>query len=236
MLQLHCRTALHLQLAAATSPAQTAATSPASASQQAIRAVPSSQNRQGSAARGTFGQQQADVVAGQELQDEEEDGKACMAAAAEVAMQEGCEVVQKLLRQLRGLGASAVADLMVSNIAPAAISCSMSTLKHKRRDSWKTIAAAPLSHDKFCYCVAQHSLQYMGAVVICHIMFTPCTAEAKEQNIPFNEGLASQVACKYENQQSNMCHQSPSQHARCHSPGDGHDYSVQSCSVSSSSA
>ena len=117
MLQLHCRTALHLQLAAATSPAQTAATSPANASQQGTRAVPSSQNRQGSAARGTFGQQQADIVAGQDSQEEEEDGKACMAAAAEAAVQDGCEVVQKLLRQLQGLSASAVAELMVSCIA-----------------------------------------------------------------------------------------------------------------------
>lgn len=121
ILQLYCRTALHLQLAAATSPAQTAATSPASASQQGTRAVPSSQNRQGSAARGTFGQQQADIVAGQESQDEEEDGKDCMAAAAEDAVQEGCQVVQKLLRRLRGLSARAVADLMVSNIATSAL-------------------------------------------------------------------------------------------------------------------
>lgn len=70
----------------------------------------------------------------------------------------------------------------------------------------------------------------------CYLPFHvyPCTAEAEQQDILFNEGMASHVACKYENQQSNICHQSPRQHAGrltgCSARGDGHDCMVLSCS------
>lgn len=127
LVSLYCRAALHLQLAAANSPSQPAVASSANDPGQGPRAVPRSQNRQANIATGTFGQQQAAVVAGEEARDleeeardeeeagaEEDDGNATVAAAAEVAVQEGCTCVLKLQGRLQAVGVSGVAALMVS--------------------------------------------------------------------------------------------------------------------------
>lgn len=115
LLQLYCRTALHLQLAAGKSHTLTAADSPANALEQGPRALAGSQDRQASAERGTFGQQQAAVVMGEEeMEGNESIEEGGMAAAAEAALLESCEVAQKLLGPLQELGASTVANHMVS--------------------------------------------------------------------------------------------------------------------------
>ena len=115
LLQLYCRTALHLQLAAGNSSPPTAADSPANALVQGPRALTGSQNKQTNIEIATFGQQQAAVVDEEEAREGIEGNKeGGMAAAAEAALLEGCEVVQKLLKQLQKLGASVVAQLMVS--------------------------------------------------------------------------------------------------------------------------
>lgn len=116
LLQIFCRTALHLQLTAASSPDPHAATSPASAAAPGHDGAGEHSSHDGHviADRTSFGQQQAALVEHEEAR-QAENGvqEAGTATTAEVAILEGCQVVQELLEQLQVLG-PAVATCMVS--------------------------------------------------------------------------------------------------------------------------
>ena len=113
------RVALHLQLTAVTTICHE---QPERADARALpsmsRAVDSVQTRQSSAERDVYAEQQQAAAAAASP------GPG-LAAAAEGAVMTSCEVAQKLLRQLEGLGISGVIDLMVRTSETSAHVCSM---------------------------------------------------------------------------------------------------------------
>lgn len=116
LLQLYCRTAMHLQLAAAKGIKSPLRHSPADAHEH--RGLPRSPSKQVSAQRSSFGQQQADIELEEEARQsvegalgEDDEGNRQLAAAAEAAVQEGCQVVLKLLSQLQEIGPGNAAEI-----------------------------------------------------------------------------------------------------------------------------